>query len=126
MIGKSIIILYYTMTKMIKINYKIIYFNLKNFVNGEKEIVETLFFNELMRLFITEEENDIKMNYSTYKYYKEETLKKVYEESTGFKYFRLLLFNFLKIYTKIIKNNQHFLLILDQYKFKKKKLRTKF
>ena len=118
-IGKSITILYYTMTKMIKINYKKIYFNLKSFVNAEKELVETLFFNELMRLFITEEENDIKMNYSTYKYYKEETLKIITEESTGIQYFWLLLFNFLKIYTKIIKNNQHFLLILDQYKLKK-------
>jgi len=38
-------------------------------------------------------ENDIKMNYSIYKYYKKETLKKVSEESTGIQIFWLSAFH---------------------------------
>ena len=87
-------------------NYKILYLNLKLFLknNLTTEIIEEIFFNDLKRIFFTEDEDNIGCNYESYEKLKKLIKTEISKDNSieGIEYAWSLLFGLLEVYAKII------------------------
>lgn len=113
-IGKSITLLYFASLK----NYKVVYFNLKLYVNSSKEeVFHQFFYKDIQRFYIKdiktkEYSNGINFNYSQNIKRIEKSIKKNYDPDLS------LFWNY--IYNFIITNlGKDYIIIFDQYKSEK-------
>ena len=114
-IGKTVTLLYYTSSLLN--DYGNLYFNLKLFLKNEtdKIKIKEIFFNELKRIFLIDNNNESVKSFSMKKY--NNLINNINDsilESEGINYFWELLFTFLKIYDKSLMGN--IFIVLDQYK----------
>ena len=114
-IGKTVTLLYYTSSLLN--DYGNLYFNLKLFLKNEtdKIKIKEIFFNELKRIFLIDNNNESVKSFTIKKY--NNLINNINDsilESEGINYFWELLFIFLKIYDKSLMGN--IFIVLDQYK----------
>ena len=114
-IGKTVTLLYYTSSLLN--DYGNLYFNLKLFLKNEtdKIKIKEIFFNELKRIFLIDNNNGSVKSFTMKKY--NNLINNINDsilESEGINYFWELLFIFLKIYDKSLMGN--IFIVLDQYK----------
>ena len=114
-IGKTVTLLYYTSSLLN--DYGNLYFNLKLFLKNEtdKIKIKEIFFNELKRIFLIDNNNESVKSFTMKKY--NNLINNINDsilESEGINYFWELLFIFLKIYDKSLMGN--IFIVLDQYK----------
>ena len=114
-IGKTVTLLYYTSSLLN--DYGNLYFNLKLFLKNEtdKIKIKEIFFNELKRIFLIDNNNESVKSFTIKKY--NNLINNINDsilESEGINYFWELLFTFLKIYDKSLMGN--IFIVLDQYK----------
>ena len=114
-IGKTMTLLYYTSSLLN--NYGNLYLNLKLFLKHEKDKtkIKEIFFNEIKRIFLTDNNKESFISYTIEEY--NNLIDKINDsilESDGIKYFWELLFMFIKIYDKSLMGN--IFIVLDQYK----------
>jgi hypothetical protein len=117
-IGKTITLLYYTSSLLN--DYGNLYFNLKLFLKNEtdKIKIKEIFFNELKRIFLTDNNIGSVKSFTMKKY--NNLINNINDsilESEGINYFWELLFMFIKIYDKSLIGN--IFIVLDQYKIDK-------
>lgn len=114
-IGKTITLLYYTSSLLN--DYGNLYFNLKLFLKNEtdKIKIKEIFFNELKRIFLIDNNIESVKSFTMKKY--NNLINNINDsilESEGINYFWELLFMFIKIYDKSLMGN--IFIVLDQYK----------
>ena len=117
-IGKTITLLYFSSFLQ---DYKILYLNLKLIMTkkSKEKNIDEIFFNELKRLFFTDNEKLIKKDYFQYERLKNEIKIYINNNNKSFEKMRQewkLLFGLLDTYSKILFEEKKVLIILDQYK----------
>ena len=114
-IGKSISLLYFSSLK----NYKIIYFNLKLYVNASKEDeIQQYFYNDIHKFYLKDIKtkkyaDSINFNYS-------QNIKKIVEKNSKNKDSSVLNFwNYLYNFIEVNLGKNNYIIIIDQYKTEK-------